>query len=276
VDATLTAAYAEEVIRLADAAALAEPFSSRGTGFGLEEAYQVAGEVLRRRESGGWRRVGRKIGFTNRTIYEQYQVFAPIFGYMYDRTVIEAATTPEGASASLSLDGLSSPQIEPEVYFVLRAPPPRSSDPLALLSAVEAFGHGFEIVQCHFPDWKFSAADTIADLGLHGRYVMGPRIAVQPGGMPELADRFAGFKVYLACDGVDVAQGGGSLVLGSPVNALAHLTEVLASLPEHPQMAAGELITTGTLTAAMPIGRGQTWSTRFEGLDVASLTLSLK
>jgi hypothetical protein len=29
--------------------------------------------------------------------------------------------------------------------------------------------HGYEIVHTHFPGWKFSAAQAVADGGLHGR-----------------------------------------------------------------------------------------------------------
>ncbi len=86
-DPAQTALYAEEIIRLADTAALADPISACEDAFSLDDAYRVSCEVLRRREASGWRRVGRKIGFTNRTIYDQYKVYAPIFGYMYRETV---------------------------------------------------------------------------------------------------------------------------------------------------------------------------------------------
>jgi 2-oxo-3-hexenedioate decarboxylase len=64
-------------------------------------------------------------------------------------------------------------------------------------------------------------------------------------------------------------------VLGSPLLALAHLIEVLADLPGHPPLAAGELVTTGTLTAALPVEPGQTWTTRVSGLVAAPLELQL-
>jgi 2-oxo-3-hexenedioate decarboxylase len=193
-DPSQTALYAEEVIRLADSASLAQPFSVCEPGFSLDDAYRVSREVLRRREASGWRRIGRKIGFTNRTIYEQYQVFAPIFGYMYRETVLFASGTERGYEATVSLQGLAQPLIEPEIFFALRSTPPRSDDPMALLSAIESYGHGFEIVQCHFPNWKFTAADTVADLGLHGRYLFGPRVRSSPQ-RSDLADRLAAFAL---------------------------------------------------------------------------------
>jgi 2-oxo-3-hexenedioate decarboxylase len=41
-------------------------------------------------------------------------------------------------------------------------------------------------------------------------------------------------------------------------------------------LAAGEIITTGTLTAALPIRPGEEWTSRYEGLPgVSGLMLSL-
>jgi 2-oxo-3-hexenedioate decarboxylase len=274
VDQGSIAAYAADVIRLADGNLLAPPFSATGPYLSIHDAYAIANEVRRRRETAGWRRAGRKIGFTNRTIYDQYGVRAPIFGYMYDRTIAEAAPGPSGPEATLSLAGLAQPQIEPEIYFVLRSAP-ASTQPSNLLAAIESFGHGFEIVQCHFPEWRFAAADTIADLGLHGRYVLGPRLPLERGSEATLAQRLSSFRVALDRDGVEVAGGGGALVLDSPLNALAHLVEVLATLPEQPPLAAGEIITTGTLTAAMPVAPGQTWTARFKGLETPPVRLQL-
>ena len=278
--------FAEEMMRLADTAGLAEPISARlpageagVAGFGVEEAYRVSREVLRRREASGWRRVGRKIGFTNREIWEQYGVYEPILGYMYDRTVtwVEDRTWDvdgPGPEATLSLAGLSQPLIEPEIVFQFRESPPLTDDPAALLGSIGWIGHGFEIVQCHFPGWKFVIADTIADGGLHGRYVVGPGIAV-PKDVGPLVEQLASFRLTLSRNGEAAARGGGELVLGSPLKALGHLVRLLASLPEHPAIEAGEIVTTGTLTDAMPVVAGETWSTRIEGLGVGGLTLRL-
>jgi 2-oxo-3-hexenedioate decarboxylase len=41
--------------------------------------------------------------------------------------------------------------------------------------------------------------------------------------------------------------------------ALAHLVQVLASQPAAPLLAAGEIVTTGTLTDAWPVTPGETW-----------------
>ena len=278
---SLTAVYAEEMIRLADTGALAEPLSACTDAFEIEDAYRISAEVLRRREVSGWRRIGRKIGFTNRTIWDQYGVYAPIFGYMYDRTVswsVDRTIDVDGPGdePALSIAGLTQPLIEPEIVFHLRATPPVTDDPVALLRCVDWIGHGFEIVQCHFPDWKFTPADTVADGGLHGRYVVGPGMAVPHDGLEALAERLGSFTIRLSKNGRPAAQGGGDLVLGNPLNALAYLVKTLASLPEHPPLQPGEIVTTGTLTTALPVAPGETWSTRIAGLPIATLILRLR
>jgi 2-oxo-3-hexenedioate decarboxylase len=234
----------------------------------------VSSEVLRRREGSGWKRAGRKIGFTNRTIWEQYSVYQPIFGYMYESTVREAAIEQgKGPVGTIELAPLAQPLIEPEIVFRLRSTPPVTDDPIALLQCIEWYGHGFEVVQCHFPGWKFQVADTIADGGLHGRYLVGPRVTVEAGKERALVDQLAGFRITLSRDGEVAAEGGGALVLDSPLNALAHLVKLLETLPGHPKLEAGELVTTGTLTTALPVAPGQTWSTHFDGLALPGLTV---
>ncbi len=259
--------YAHEIIALQDTAGLASPFSERDPDFSINDAYAVALEVLHAREAAGWRRVGRKIGFTNRTIWDQYQVYEPIVGYMYDRT-LSLTTTREG---SLSLAGMAQPLIEPEIAFRLRSAPPLTDDPVELLDAIEWIGHGFEVVQCHFPDWTFQVADTIADGGLHGQYLLSGGFAVEPGEHQDVINRLATFQIELTRDRVTQATGGGALVLDSPLNALAYLVRTLASLPDHPPLEAGEIITTGTLTTALSAQPGQTWETRIEGLPIPGL-----
>jgi 2-oxo-3-hexenedioate decarboxylase len=266
-------AYAEQMVRLSDQAELAEPLTTAEPDFSIDVAYRVARAVLTRREQSGWRRVGRKIGFTNRTILDTYGVREPVFGYMYDRTLREVEPAASGPHSALSLTGLTQPHIEPEIAFKLSAPPAKGDDPRELLRSIEWLAQGFEIVQCHFPGWKFRAADTIADSGLHGRYVLGPPQRVESLDPNRLIDQLAGFRVSLFKNGSLAAEGSGEHVLGSPLNALAHLVNVVAKLPDHPPLAAGEIVTTGTLTAALPVAAGEVWRTRIEGLPVSGLEI---
>jgi 2-oxo-3-hexenedioate decarboxylase len=63
-------------------------------------------------------------------------------------------------------------------------------------------------------------------------------------------------------------------VLGGPLSALRHLVELLAQDAAQPPLAAGEIVTTGTLTRALPIARGQRWQTALEGVGLPGLDVS--
>src|SRR6266545_5026602 len=69
------------------------PFSSRPQGLTVDDAYRATPLVRQMYEARGWRVAGRKIGFTNRTMWEQYGVYAPIWGYVFDRSVHDLAAT---------------------------------------------------------------------------------------------------------------------------------------------------------------------------------------
>jgi 2-oxo-3-hexenedioate decarboxylase len=59
--------------------------------------------------------------------------------------------------------------------------------------------------------------------------------------------------------------------LGGPLSALRHLVALLARDPINPPLAAGEIVTTGTLTRALPIAPGEIWTTALTGVGLAPL-----
>ena len=118
------------------------PYSSRLPSFELDDAYRVTAMVKRMRQERGEEPLGRKIGFTTRTIWSEYDVYAPMWGYVYSSTVHDLSEVGEG----FSLAGLAEPRIEPEVMFRLAAAPTPDMDERALLACIDAVAHGFEIV----------------------------------------------------------------------------------------------------------------------------------
>ena len=67
-------AIAAEALTALDTGHQISPFSERLSGFELEDAYRVAATIRQMREMRGEIPVGRKIGFTNRTIWAEYNV----------------------------------------------------------------------------------------------------------------------------------------------------------------------------------------------------------
>jgi len=260
---------ADEMKSAQDACRQIEPFTGRLQGFDSASAYEVARLIHERRIAEGAVPVGRKIGFTNRTIWAEYGVYEPIWAYVYDRTVIRFP----GSTGTAALGRFADPRIEPEIVLHFKSPPPVTDDPAKILGCVDWIAHGIEIVQSNFPDWKFKVADTVADSSLHAALFVGEPHDVERLG-PNLVSRLETFTISLACDGVERDRGGGANVLGSPLAAVAHLIGVLAQQPDSKPIAAGELVTTGTLTRALTIRPGERWTTRFEGLELPGMSLS--
>lgn len=266
--ATTVDIIAAEAFDVLDSGRQVAPFSTRSDGLTLDDAYGVARRLRGLREGRGERPVGRKIGFTNRTIWSEYQVFAPIWGYMYDKTVFDLSDVAGG----FPLAHLAEPRIEPELAFHFMAAPEPGMPERELLDCVDWLAHGFELVQSIFPNWKFAAPDTVAAYGLHGAYLIGRRHPVreQAGSWFEaLSD----FEVELYRNGELASRGHSTDVLGGPLSALRHLNDLLALDPGSPPIAVGEIITTGTLTAALPVQAGDSWSTAFKGIDIRAIAV---
>jgi 2-oxo-3-hexenedioate decarboxylase len=233
---------------------------------GLPQAYAAALDVRTARIRNGDVPAGYKVGFTNRNIWPKYQVDAPIWGTVWQGSLTQAPSESPDA-AVLSLAGLCEPRIEPEIVFCLRQAPPPDCSADELVASLDWVAHGFEIVHTHFGGWKFTAAQAVADAGLHGRLLVGTRIAV-PAGTPtvDLVQALAGLQVRLYGDGALKDEGRGVNVLDGPVQALLHFVRELRATPGPgaPELKAGDLVTTGTLTDAHPVAPGQTWHTQIE------------
>jgi 2-oxo-3-hexenedioate decarboxylase len=259
---------AAEAFDVLDTGRQIPPFSSRFARFDLDDAYRVTAAVRQMREARGEKPLGRKIGFTNRTIWDEYQVGAPMWGYLYDRTVHDL----DGMEATVSLAGLVEPRIEPEIVFGLASAPEPGMDERALLECVDWVAHGFELVQSIFPGWAFTLPDTVAANGLHGMLMIGPRHSIA-NTVDDWARNLSTFRIDLKRDGTLVDQGRASNVLDGPLSALSHLVEVLASDPVNPPLAAGEIVTTGTLTRAFPVATGETWATELTGVALDGIAI---
>jgi 2-oxo-3-hexenedioate decarboxylase len=261
---------ANELIDLHDHPRLVPPFSSRFPGLTAETGYAAARQLHAHRLAQGWKLAGRKNGFTNRGLWARYGVNAPMWGAVYDRTLVFSREN----KAVVSLAGLLQPRIEPEICFNLKAAPPVTRNPAALLESIEWVAHSIEIVDCPHPDWKMTLPDCIANNALHARLIVGTPVAV--GKIAGLAAALPFLKISLFKHQEKIDQGVGANVLDSPLLSLAFLVDILAGQKDSPPLAAGEIISTGTLTDAHPVRPGETWSTDLHGFAAKGLTLKFE
>src|SRR6516164_407259 len=207
---------AAEALAALDTRDQVAPFSARRlSAFDLEDAYRVTAVIRQMRMTRGEMPVGRKIGFTNRTIWAEYNVYEPIWGYVYNRTVNNLSEIDD----TFSLVGLAEPRIEPEIVFKLAVAPATGMDEGTLLKSIDWVAHGFEIVQSIFPGWKFAAADTVAAFGLHGALLIGPCHSIAAH-TEDWGRALSTFEIDLKRNGTVVDRGRAANVLGGPVSAL--------------------------------------------------------
>jgi 2-oxo-3-hexenedioate decarboxylase len=264
---------ASAAARLRDAYAARRPLptpSSEDSAFDLAAAYAVERELVRMRRESGHRTVGRKVGYANKAMWRVLKLDTLVWAHMYDDTVHDAA----GGDVTLPIGRMFSPKIEPEIVFKLGAPlGDVGGDAAAALAGVEWLALGFEIIDAVYPDWKFQPADFVAAYGLHAALVVGEPTRVDGSAIASLVDQLPTFKLRLSKNGDVVEEGSGKNSLRSPALCLAELAAAISRQPGAQPLAAGELISSGTLTNSLPIAAGETWRAEVEGLDLAPITL---
>jgi len=238
----------------------------------LGRAYQIGRGLHERLVTRGFKPIGRKIGFTNRATWKQFQVSEPVWAHMYAQTVHFA----QGGHKRLSLAGMVAPRLEPEIVLRLRSAVPSGELSVEeLATCIEWTAVGFEIVDTHFADWRFTAAEAVADFGLHAALVVGTPWRVDSETPDHLAAVLESLNVTLRGSKDLVAEGEGRNALGGPLLALGFLARVLSTQSCAAPLMPGEVITTGTLTAFPYLHHGGLYRVEVAGAPLAPLQLEL-
>jgi 2-oxopent-4-enoate/cis-2-oxohex-4-enoate hydratase len=241
-----------ELSALADELAMARrdrrpvaPLTGRPAGLHLDDAYEVQRLGLEARLDAGERLLGGKLGFTSRAMQRAMGVSAPNSGWLTD-----TMTVHDGV---VRLDELIHPKVEPEIAFLLGAdlaPPVTAADVLAATAAVLPC---LEVVDSRFVDFRFAAADNVADDSSAGALVLGDGVA--PG---EIDLALVGATLWV--DEVPHATAAGAAVLDHPAAAVAWMVDH-ARRPDGDHddgvvLRAGEVVISGGLTAPVTLTAG--------------------
>jgi len=255
-------------------AMIAIPPSAR-PGFDLNAAYEVEATLKQFREAAGHRAVGRKVGYANKAMWRVLKLETLVWAHMYNDTVHYS----DRNSATLAIAHPRSLKVEPEIVFGLKQPiineGAAGNDAAAALASTDWLAVGFEIIDCPFPEWQFQPSDFVASFGLHAALVVGERVQVRPDSIAALVEELPRFKVRVSKKGEFVEEGSGRNSLRSPALCLAELSAaIVRRFPAEP-LSAGEIVSSGTLTAGHLTGRGDLWTVEVEGLSLPPLTLRL-
>ncbi len=266
---------ARHILSAADGLSPIAPLTDDAADFDLRDAYRVSAAITQLRAARGERPVGWKIGFTNRTIWDEYGVHAPIWGPMYDTTLVRV--DPADGPVACPVGELAEPRIEPEIALRLAAVPHPEMDEAELMRCINGVAHGIEIVQSVYPGWRFKAADTVAAFALHGCYRCGPFVCVEPNKRSDWLSMLADFAITLYRDGAEIDRGVAANVLGGgPLEALRAFVAGLAQYPAPAELRVGDIVTTGTVTRAIPVGPGERWRTELSGLPLQGMDIEMR
>ena len=241
---------------LADAEANAKPIAplrEQWPGLAAEDAYAIQQRNVEARLAAGAEVRGHKVGLSSRAMQEMMGVDEPDYGHLLDDMFVFEGETIETA-------GLCMPRVEVEVAFVLgQGLPGRSCNVADVLRATEFVLPSIEVIDSRIENWNIRLADTIADNASSCRVVLGGN----PVRLVDLEDLRA-VEAVLEIDGVEVARGASSAVLGNPATAVAWLARKLDTFGV--SLEAGHVVLPGSCTKAFDVAPGSAVCARFDRL----------
>jgi 2-keto-4-pentenoate hydratase len=144
---------------------------------------------------------------------------------------------------------LIQPRIEGELAFILKEDLKGPGVTLAdVIRCSEGVIPALEIIDSRIADWKIKLPDTVADNASSARIVLGGKIT------PILGLDLRTVGMVLEKNGEVVATATGAAVFGNPAQAVAWLANKLAGYGI--TLRKGEVILSGSLTAAVPVNAG--------------------
>lgn len=228
------------------------PLTATYDGMTLDDAYAVQLLQMEAFAEQGRTVKGHKVGLTSVAMQKLLGVNEPDYGHLLDDFFyLEHMPIPS--------ERFVQPRIEPEIAFVLKKSltGPRVTVHEAL-AAIDFVLPALEIVDSRIRDWKIGLFDTIADNASSGAVVLGST----PTSITDIDLRLGGAVLHRR--GVVVGTGAGGAVLGSPINSLVWLANVLGA--RGITLDAGHVILPGALCAMVPIAAGDSFTATFAGL----------
>ena len=291
---------------------VAVPPSAR-PGFDLNAAYEVETRLQQFREAAGHKAVGRKVGYANRAMWRVFKLETLVWAHMYDDTVHYAdnnsATLSIAHPRSLKIE----PEIVFGLKQAITGEP--SGDASALASVdwlalgfeiidcpfpdwkfqpgdfVASFGlHAALVVGQRLPVQPnntvnlhdqlsafklrmFKGGEASANDSVKGAAFAEENSDKNPARNSALTDGSSA-KSY-ANNAEFVEEGSGKNSLKSPALCLAELGAAISRrFPTNP-LSAGEIVSSGTLTAGHPTTAGHVWTAEVDGVPLPPLTLRL-
>lgn len=248
---------ADRLYRAARRTELVDPLTDEHPDLTMEAAYEIQDAVVARYEADGDAVVGAKLGLTSRAKQRDVGVHEPLYGWLTASLDLDPGTP-------LDLSAVGQPRVEPEIAFRLGEDLEGAHvNAVRVLAATEWVAPSLEVLDSRYCDYRFTLVDVVADNASSGRYLVGG----VPRDPAELDLRLVG--CVLERNGVLEATAAGAACLGHPATAVAWLARALAA--RGTGLAAGSVVISGGLTAAVAVGPGDVVTADFDRLGSVEL-----
>lgn len=257
----LTKALADELYRAYRThRAVDALISQRYPALTADGAYQIQKYNADRAIALGHAPVGYKIGLTAEELMASMGVEEPDYGRLY-----AGMELPENGAAPF--ERMFEPKVEGEIAFVLGADLPRRASAGDVLAATGWVQAAFEFPETRLAGWRNRIADTVSDNASAGHF-MRSSARRAPDGMD-----FAAEELTLYKNGAVLARGRADVVLGSPLNSVAWLSNKLYD--QYGQgLRAGDIVLSGALCGAHLAAPGDRFEAEFSTLGRLSVTFA--
>jgi len=236
---------------------LLRPPSNTFPSFGVAQGYEVQRRLRDLHVAEGTTCVGAKLGLTSRAKQLQMGVDTIVYGFLTEAMRLDIGEP-------LAVASLAQPRVEPEIAFLIGRPLfGRHITTADVVAATEAVCPAIEVLDSRYRDYRFTAADVVADNASSGRFIAG--VPMTPTDALDLR--------LLGCvferDGELIGTAAGAAALGHPASSVTALVRALADHDEG--LNPGDVVLSGGLTAAVPVAAGNTFTVRFDRLGTLDL-----
>lgn len=229
-----------------------------GDGVALDgiTAHAVRDATIQHWRDAGRRTVGRKIGLTSVAIRARLGASEPTDGYLFADTAV-----PNGGLVDCRK--LYQPLAELEIALIVgRDILALPDDPAELRSTIAAAATAIEIVDSRIAAWRITYADAIADNGSASGFVLSDEL--------RNFNDAQEFAWEMKCDGTDMHRSSGTSAASVILRDFRWLAGKAIAIGA--PLRAGEIVLSGALGGAIPVGAGDMLSVAIAGLGACQVS----